>query len=72
MLTLVGGLDAAFAPCLFNPRIRATSTTADIFIMSILLLQCILGLSTIPFSAQYPDGSEMMKLVGWAQGIVTV
>ena len=39
--------------------------------MSILLLQCILGLSTIPFSAQYPDGSEMMKLVGWAQGIVT-
>lgn len=29
------------------------------------------GLSTIPFSAQYPDGSEMMKLVGWAQSIVT-
>lgn len=23
------------------------------------------------FSAQYPDGSEMMKLVGWAQSIVT-
>lgn len=33
--------------------------------------QCLLGLSTIPFSAQYPDGSEMMKLVGWAQSIVT-
>ncbi len=39
--------------------------------MSILLIQCLLGLSTIPFSAQYPDGSEMMKLVGWAQSIVT-
>ena len=39
--------------------------------MSILLIQCLLGLSTIPFSAQYPDGSEMLKLVGWAQGIVT-
>ncbi|XPE23787.1 respiratory nitrate reductase subunit gamma [Shigella sonnei] len=23
------------------------------------------GLTTIPFSAQHPDGSEMMKLVGW-------
>ncbi len=23
------------------------------------------------FSAQHPDGSEMMKLVGWAQSIVT-
>ena len=50
---------------------RATSTTPDIIIMSILLIQCLLGLSTIPFSAQYPDGSEMMKLVGWAQSIVT-
>lgn len=26
---------------------------------------------TIPFSAQHMDGSEMMKLVGWAQSIVT-
>ncbi|MDI5754528.1 hypothetical protein MJL79_31075, partial [Salmonella enterica subsp. enterica serovar Montevideo] len=42
--------------------VRATSTTPDIIIMSILLIQCLLGLSTIPFSAQYPDGSEMMKL----------
>jgi nitrate reductase gamma subunit len=56
---------------LFNPRIRATSSTADILILSILLIQCILGLSTIPFSAQHPDGSEMMKLVGWAQAVVT-
>ena len=31
----------------------------------------MLGLTTIPFSAQHPDGSEMMKLVGWAQSIVT-
>ena len=26
---------------------------------------------TIPFSAQHMDGSEMMKLVGWAQSVVT-
>lgn len=31
----------------------------------------ILGLGTIPFSAQHTDGSEMMKLVGWAQSVVT-
>ena len=70
VLTLIGG-SMLLIRRLFNQRVRATSTTPDIIIMSILLLQCILGLSTIPFSAQYPDGSEMMKLVGWAQGIVT-
>ncbi|MNC62873.1 Respiratory nitrate reductase 2 gamma chain [compost metagenome] len=50
---------------------RATSSTADILILGILLVQCILGLATIPFSAQHPDGSEMLKLVDWAQGVVT-
>ncbi|WP_438360382.1 respiratory nitrate reductase subunit gamma [Enterobacter hormaechei] len=68
VLTLIGG-SMLLIRRLFNQRVRATSTTPDIIIMSILLLQCILGLSTIPFSAQYPDGSEMMKLVGWAQGL---
>ncbi len=29
------------------------------------------GLTTIPFSAQHPDGSEMLKLVDWAQAVVT-
>lgn len=56
---------------LTNPRIRATSTTADILILCILLIQCALGLTTIPFSAQHPDGSEMLKLVDWAQAVVT-
>ncbi len=56
---------------LTNPRIRATSSTADILILCILLVQCILGLTTIPFSAKYPDGSEMLKLVDWAQSVVT-
>ena len=35
------------------------------------MVQCALGLLTIPFSAQHMDGSEMMKLVGWAQSVVT-
>jgi nitrate reductase gamma subunit len=70
VLTLIGG-SGLLIRRLFNPRVRATSTTADILILCILLVQCILGLSTIPFSAQHPDGSEMMKLVGWAQSVVT-
>lgn len=70
VMTLVGGL-LLLKRRLFNPRIRATSTTADILILSLLMIQCALGLLTIPFSAQHMDGSEMMKLVGWAQTVVT-
>lgn len=36
-----------------------------------MVIQCALGLLTIPFSAQHMDGSEMMKLVNWAQTVVT-
>ncbi len=50
---------------------RATTTGADILLILSLLIQCALGLLTIPFSAQHMDGSEMMKLVGWAQSVVT-
>ncbi|MCU7716896.1 respiratory nitrate reductase subunit gamma, partial [Escherichia coli] len=70
VLTLIGGA-GLLVRRLTNPRIRVTSSGADILILAILLIQCILGLTTIPFSAQHPDGSEMMKLVGWAQSIVT-
>lgn len=70
VLTLVGGA-GLLVRRLTNPRIRATSSTADILILCVLLIQCILGLTTIPFSAQHPDGSEMLKLVGWAQSVVT-
>ena len=69
-MTLVGGL-LLLKRRLFNPRIRATSSTADILILSLLMIQCTLGLLTIPFSAQHIDGHEMMKLVGWAQSVVT-
>lgn len=70
ILTVVGGGMLLWRR-LYNPRVRATSTAADILIMALLLLQACLGLITLPFSAQHLDGSEMMKLVGWAQAIVT-
>ena len=56
---------------LTNPRVRATSSFADIMILTLLVVQVCLGLLTIPFSAQHMDGSEMMKLVAWAQAVVT-
>jgi len=31
----------------------------------------VLGLGGIPLSAQHPDGSEMLKFMGWAQRIWT-
>ena len=69
-MTLVGG-GLLLKRRLTNPRVRATSSVGDILIMTLLVAQATLGLLTIPFSAQHMDGSEMMKLVGWAQGIVT-
>ena len=70
VLTLVGGLMLLYRR-IFNPRVRASSSNADILILALLMIQCALGLLTIPFSAQFMDGSEMLKLVDWAQAVVT-
>ena len=56
---------------LFDPRIRATSKPSDILILLVLYVQLILGLMSIPFSAQHMDGSSMLALANWAQHIVT-
>ena len=70
VLCLIGGV-LLLKRRLFSPRVRATTTRADILILSLLVIQCALGLTSIHFSAQHPDGSEMMKLVNWAQTVVT-
>ena len=70
LMTLVGGF-LLLKRRLFNPRIRVTSTRADIVILGILVLQASLGLISIIFSMQHLDGIGMMKLVGWAQAVVT-
>lgn len=56
---------------LFDDRIRATSKPSDIMILILLYIQLILGLLTLPFSAQHLDGSSMIALANWAQYIVT-
>lgn len=56
---------------LFDERIRATSSFADIAILLLLYAQLILGLCSIFISAQHLDGHEMVALANWAQHIVT-
>jgi len=57
---------------LFDARIRRTSSVGDIVILLMLYAQLTLGLLTIAVSARHLDGSEMVKFMGWAQGIVTL
>lgn len=57
---------------LYDPRIRATSTAGDIFILLLLFAQLLLGLATIPISMGHLDGHEMVKFMNWAQGILTL
>lgn len=67
---LVGGIMLIHRR-LADPRIRATSSTMDIAILSLLLLQLVLGLLTIIISMQHLDGGEMVKFMLWAQAIFT-
>ena len=57
---------------IFDPRIRLTSHRTDLMILVILWVQLVLGLVTLPFSLGHSDGTVMLKLSAWAQGIVTL
>jgi nitrate reductase gamma subunit len=70
LLCLVGLLMLLYRR-LFDARIRATSSWRDIIILVLLLSQLLLGLGTIPLSAQHLDGVEMVKFMNWLQHIVT-
>lgn len=54
-----------------DPRIRATSSFADVAILMLLLAQLVLGMGTIVVSLQHLDGHEMTKFMSWAQMILT-
>lgn len=56
---------------LVDPRIRVTSKPMDIVVLVLLLVQLSLGLLSITVSWAHLDGAEMLKLVEWAQRIVT-
>jgi nitrate reductase gamma subunit len=70
VMALVGG-GMLFHRRWTDPRIRKTSSFADIAILAMLLMQLVLGLFTILVSLQHLDGHEMVKFMSWAQGIFT-
>lgn len=65
------GLSLLLHRRLAEPRIRATSKFGDLLVLALLWLQLLLGLATIPLSAQHLDGSMMLRLAEWGQRIVT-
>lgn len=57
---------------LIDSRIRATSTRMDIAVLVLLWVQLTLGLLTLPHSMAHSDGSVMLVLAHWAQGLLTL
>ncbi|WP_024302140.1 respiratory nitrate reductase subunit gamma [Pseudogulbenkiania sp. MAI-1] len=57
---------------LSSERLAANTTWRDKLVLLWILATVILGLSTIPVSAQHMDGHEMVLLMTWAQHIVTL
>jgi nitrate reductase gamma subunit len=70
-LTCLVGMLLLIRRRMLDARIRATSQATDLPILLILFVQLVLGLLTIPFSAQHMDGSSMLALASWAQHVVT-
>jgi nitrate reductase gamma subunit len=77
---VVGGIAGvlAFVGCslllhrrLFDSRIRKSSSIGDILVLVLIWLQLILGVATTYWTLQYLDGSEMVKFMGWANGMLT-
>lgn len=57
---------------LADPRIRQTSSFADIGIMVLIWLQLFIGLGTIFLTLQHMDGEEIVRFMTWSQSVVTL
>lgn len=55
-----------------EPRIRATTVVMDWIVLWLLLIQLALGLLSMTVSWEHREGAEMIKLMTWAQHIVTL
>lgn len=79
MVALIAGGFAgvlAFVGCslllhrrLFDHRIRKNSSFGDIAVLVLLWLQIALGLMTTVWTIDHLEGKEMLKFMGWAQGL---
>lgn len=52
-------------------RVRATTKPMDLVVLGLILVQLVLGLVSLSVSWSHRDGGEMVKLMTWAQHIVT-
>jgi nitrate reductase gamma subunit len=78
---VVGGIAgvAAFIGCslllhrrLFDPRIRRSSSIGDIAVLVLIWSQLVLGILTTWWTIEHLDGSEMVRFMSWANGILTL
>lgn len=70
IMALIGGVALAVRR-LTNPRVQASSSFSDNMIIVILMVQVALGMLTIYPTLSHLDGSTMLLLASWAQGILT-
>lgn len=71
-LAAIVGASMLLARRMNGPRVRRQSNARDYVVLALLWIQLLLGLGTIPLSAQHLDGSMMMMLAHWAQSIVVL
>jgi nitrate reductase gamma subunit len=57
---------------LFDPRIRRSSSAGDIAVLVLIWLQLVLGIATTYWTLQHLDGTEMVRFMSWANGILTL
>ena len=78
---VVGGIAgvASYVGCslllhrrLFDPRIRRSSSIGDILVLVLIWIQLTLGILTTWWTLEHLDGSEMLRFMGWANGILTL
>jgi nitrate reductase gamma subunit len=57
---------------LFDPRIRKSSSIGDILVLVLIWVQLTLGILTTWWTLEHLDGSEMLRFMNWANGILTL
>lgn len=57
---------------LADPRVKAASSWGDIPLLAALLAEVGIGFLTIPQSVHHLDGSMMLRLTGYVQGLVVL
>jgi nitrate reductase gamma subunit len=71
-LLCFAGLTILILRRLLHPRVRAAGSAMDTAVLLLLYAQLLLGLGSIVVSLGHLDGAEMLKLMSWAQSIVTL